>query len=104
MPYAFIQDIPADAYTYGQVRARMADTPPAGLLSHVVYEREEGLRFVDVWESEEAWRAFHDSTLMPILSSVLSDNGLTPDPSKVIREQVTVVDTWVQAPAHLPVA
>ena len=104
MSYAFIQDIPADAYTYGQVRARMGDTPPAGLVSHVVYEREEGLRFVDVWESEEAWRAFHDSTLMPILSSVFADNGITPDRSKVIREQVTVLDAWVQEPAQQPVA
>lgn len=104
MSYAFIQDIPADAYTYGQVRARMGDTPPAGLVSHVVIEREEGLRFLDVWESEDEWRAFHDNTLIPILSSVFADNGITPDASKVTHEHVNVVDAWVQAPAQLPVA
>lgn len=104
MSYAFIQDIPADAVTYREVRARLGDTPPAGLVSHVVIEREQGLRFIDVWESEAAWRSFHDDTLMPILTSVMAERGIVPDRSKVTYESVTAVDTWVQIPAQQPVA
>lgn len=101
MPYGFVQDVPANEEIYGQIRAQLGDAPPPGLIAHVVFKHENGLRHVNVWESEQAWQTFHDETLWPAISSVLAAHGLRPDPSQVVRETVDVIDAWVQA-ARVP--
>ena len=52
-----------------------ADWPVEGLLVHVAGEGPNGFRVVDVWESEDACRAFGDK-LMPILQEI----GITDEP------------------------
>jgi hypothetical protein len=51
------------------------DWPVEGLLVHIAGEGPNGFRVVDVWESEEACRAFGDR-LMPVLQEV----GITDEP------------------------
>ena len=46
-----------------------ADWPVEGLLAHIAGQGENGFRVVDVWESEEAFRAFGEK-LMPTLQEV----------------------------------
>ena len=54
MTYAFTQD--ARTVVYQKVLDRLGDDPPKGMISHVAIERPEGgLRYIDVWESEEDW-------------------------------------------------
>ena len=62
LPYAHVTDIPASWETYRQVSARRrpADAgpdPPRG------GPDGRGLRIIEVWESEEAWRRFRDGPL-----------------------------------------
>ena len=52
-----------------------ADWPVEGLLVHIAGEGPNGFRVVDVWESEEACRAFGDR-LMPVLQEI----GITEQP------------------------
>lgn len=52
-----------------------SDWPVEGLLVHIAGESPNGFRVVDVWESEEAARAFGD-VLMPVLQEV----GVTDEP------------------------
>jgi hypothetical protein len=54
MVYAFTQDVPIDAEFYGRITAALGDAPMDGLLIHLAVEKPEGgLRYIDVWESEE---------------------------------------------------
>ena len=49
--------------------ASPADWPVEGLLAHVAGEGRGGFRVVDVWASEDAFRAFGDH-LLPVLSEI----------------------------------
>jgi hypothetical protein len=102
MSFAFIQDVPANEEIHQQIRAQLGDAAPDGLVAHIVYRAEGCLRFVDVWETEESWRAFHDEALRPAVESVLGSFGMVPDDASVVREQLELVDVWV--PTASPVA
>jgi hypothetical protein len=95
MTYAFVQDVPIDRETYLALRGRLGGTPPDGLISHVVLEREGGLRYVDVWESEQAWTRFRDEQVLPALVDLMASRGATLDPSGVRYDVVQVVDAWL---------
>lgn len=95
MPYGFVQDVAANAEIYGQIKARLGDTPPPGLISHVVMAREGGLRYIDVWQDEAAWNEFRDQHVEPVVTEVLAGFGIAHDHSMVVIEPFDVVDTWV---------
>ena len=95
MTYAFIQDVPADREIYGKIRAKLPTRAPAGLVTHVVIEQEEGLRYVDVWETEADWARFRDEFVEPVVSEVLASYGLPHDHAIVTSNVVTVIDTWI---------
>jgi hypothetical protein len=48
-----------------------------------------------VWESREDWDRFHIDRLQGIVDAVLAEQGVTADPSRVHREEVSVIDTWI---------
>jgi hypothetical protein len=95
MPYAFVQDVPADAAVYAEIRKRIGDETPDGLIVHVAIEREGGLRYVDVWESEAHWEKFRDERAEPAVGSILGELGIPHDHSLVHREEVSVIHTWL---------
>jgi hypothetical protein len=97
MTYAFVQDVPANAEMYAQIRARFPADAPAGLISHVAIEREGGLRYVDVWSTEADWHRFRDEVVEPAVSEVLASYGLPHDHDLVTTTEVTVIDTWLGA-------
>jgi hypothetical protein len=54
---------------YDQILNRMGLTPggstPPGAISHWVAKTEDGLRVVDVWESQEAFDSYAQEKIMP---------------------------------------
>jgi hypothetical protein len=55
MVYAFTQDVPLDEAGYRRVMSTLGSVPLEGLLLHLCVRREDGgLRYIDLWESEEA--------------------------------------------------
>jgi hypothetical protein len=95
MPYAFIQDVPADEEIYGDVRAQLGDVPPKGLVAHVAIKRERGLRYVDVWETRADWQRFREECLEPAVGKALASRGIPHDHSLVTFEDIEVIDTWL---------
>ncbi|MDQ4131860.1 MAG: hypothetical protein M3179_01335 [Actinomycetota bacterium] len=95
MPYAFVQDVPATEPMYRQVRARLGQEPPKGLIAHVVMKHERGLRYIDVWDSEADWERFRDERLERAVSEVLAERGIPHDHSLVRFEGIDVIDTWL---------
>lgn len=85
MAYAFIQDVPLDLETYEKITEKLDRGPMPGLLMHLCIRREDGgLRYIDVWESEEACGRTFDEYVHPAVYSTFADTGFTPDgePSK----------------------
>ncbi len=96
MPYAFIQDVPADEHMYAEVRARLGSEPPKGLISHVVVAGEAGgLRYIDLWDSAEDWERFREEQVEPVVGEVLAAHGLPHDHSLVRFEELRPIDVWV---------
>jgi hypothetical protein len=60
--YAFVHDVPASWEQYARFADALAEAPP-GLILHAAGPTDEGLRIIDVWESEEAWRRFEAERL-----------------------------------------
>ncbi len=95
MTYAFTQDVPIDAAFYQRVLEGLGDDPPKGMLVHIAVERPEGgLRYVDVWESEEDWDRFAEERLHPVVHPLLG--GLFGDdgPPEPPRDPLRVIHVW----------
>ena len=50
----------------GEQMRKLSDWPGGGCLSHVAGTTPDGMRVVDIWESEQAFQAFGEK-LMPLL-------------------------------------
>jgi hypothetical protein len=93
MPYAFVQDVPANEEIYVKIRALLPEQAP-GLQAHVVIKREGGLRYVEVWDDEASWLAFRDAHVEPAVDQVLASYGIPHDHSMVTTEPIDVIDVW----------
>ena len=93
--YAFTQDVPIDARFYQRIADGLGPTPPDGLVVHLAIERPEGgLRYLDVWDSQEACQRFVDDRLHPVVHDLLAEvfgDQLPPEPE---RASVSVVHVW----------
>jgi hypothetical protein len=70
MAYAYVQDVASSWEHYEQVAAGLVDPPPSGRLVHVAGPTDEGVRIIDVWESEEAWEQFRSERLAPAMAAL----------------------------------
>ena len=53
--YAVVEDLPLSWHEY-----RPDDVPCEGLILRVAGPTDEGVRAIEIWGSEEAWRRSHD--------------------------------------------
>lgn len=95
MTYAFTQDVPIDAAFYQRITDGIGEETPKGLITHIAIERPEGgLRYIDVWESEEDWDRFAGERLHPVVHDLLSEifgDDLPPEPA---RTALSVIHVW----------
>ncbi|HEY0520221.1 MAG TPA: hypothetical protein VGC84_12075 [Ilumatobacteraceae bacterium] len=95
MTFAFTQDVPIDAAFYARIKDGLGDEVPKGLITHLAIERPEGgLRYIDIWESEEDCERFVKERLHPVVHALLSDifgDQLPPEPE---RTPIVIVDHW----------
>jgi len=93
--FAFIQDVPIDATVYERIRSGIGDTLPDGLVIHLALERPEGgLRYIDVWQSEQQAEQFVEDRVHPVVHALLRevfDDDLPPEPPSTT---VNVVHAW----------
>jgi len=63
--------------------------PPRGLIVHTHFEDDGRIRVIDVWDSEEAFNAFQEDTLMPAMGKVAAEHGMdmsqVPQPVTTFR-------------------
>lgn len=70
MVYAYIQDVPIDVDLYRRVIDQLGPEPLAGSLLHLCVRREDGgLRYIDVWQSQEACEQAFDDRIHPAVDA-----------------------------------
>jgi hypothetical protein len=72
MAWGFIGELPISREQYDRLNGEIHDDPD-GLILHTAAEHGEGMRIIDVWESEEAYRRFEQETLMPAMQRASLD-------------------------------
>jgi hypothetical protein len=68
--YALVQDIAASWGQYQRLAETMSAPTPAGLILHVAGPTDEGVRTIDLWESEQAWETFRSSRLEQAITAL----------------------------------
>ena len=88
MAFAVIQEFPIEGDdrstpNYDRVQEALGtrDNPPAGGLVHTAgFDEQAGVfRIFDVWESEEAWTAFVNERLVPVVEPLMEQGGRQPE-------------------------
>jgi hypothetical protein len=93
MTYAFTYDVPISAEIYGQIMAGIGPRRPPGLIAHLACRTDTGLRYVEVWQTEDDWKAFEQDRLHPVVHPLLQDmlGFVPPEPP---RTMLDLVDAW----------
>jgi hypothetical protein len=68
--YAYVQDVASSWQQYERAVAAVVDLAPSGLILHVAGPTDEGVRIIDVWESEESWERFRTEFLEPAIAAL----------------------------------
>jgi hypothetical protein len=97
MTYAFTQDVPIDATFYKRITDAIGDEPVKGLITHIAIERPDGgLRYIDVWDTEEDWDRFANERLNPVVHGLLKEvfgDDLPPESERTDLSVIHVVAT-----------
>ena len=100
MVYAWTQDVPIGDDTYRRIIEALGPEPLAGQLAHLVVRRDDGgLRYIDVWESEDACERAFDERIHPAVSTVFREIGFRPDGEPPVH-RLDVVDAFVAGTHH----
>ncbi len=87
MVYAFTQDVPIDEALYRRIMTQLGPEPLAGSLVHLCVRREDGgLRYIDVWESEEACAAAFDDRIHPAVDAAFGGSRPGAEPEVHVLE------------------
>ncbi len=85
MAWAYVQDnegLTLDVYdrVTAELTAELGEIVPDGLIAHVAGMHGNGVRIIDVWESEAAWERFRDGQLAPAIAKVMGPDALEQEP------------------------
>ena len=93
MTFAFTYDVPITTEIYARIKEGLGPERPPGLIAHLTLQIENGLRYIDVWQSKDDFEAFAESRLHPVVHPILEGmlGCVPPEPSHTMLD---VVDVW----------
>ncbi|MEP6695683.1 MAG: hypothetical protein ABJA34_02265 [Pseudonocardiales bacterium] len=81
MVYAYEQDVPISAELYSRIIDEIGPEPLPGSLLHLCVRRPDGgLRYIDVWESEEACARAFDERIHPAVDAAFGGDRPAGEP------------------------
>jgi len=66
MAWGFIGELPISRDEYDRLNAEIPEDPDR-LILHTAAEHGDGMRIIDIWESEAAYRRFEEEILTPAM-------------------------------------
>lgn len=103
MVYAYEQDVPIGTELYSRITEELGPEPLAGSLLHLCVRRADGgLRYIEVWESEEACARAFDERIHPAVDRAFG--GARPDGEPVVRPLDVIDARGALLPAGLAAA
>jgi hypothetical protein len=88
--YAYTQDVPIGPELYQRILDELGPEPLAGQLLHLCVRRPDGgLRYIDVWESEQACATAFDERVHPAVDRAFG--GARP-PGEPVVTRLDVLD------------
>lgn len=82
MVYAYIQDVPIGADLYRRIIDKLGDAPLPGQLLHLCVRQDGGtLRYIDVWESEDACSRAFAERIHPAVDAAFGGNRPAAEPT-----------------------
>jgi len=98
MVYAFTQDVPIDEATYARITQALGDEPMDGLLVHLCVRRPDGgLRYIDVWESEQQCARAFEQRIHPAVDATFGGARPPVEPTTVPLEVIDAGGALVRA-------
>lgn len=93
MTYAFTYEVPITPDIYARIKEGIGLERPAGLIAHLAYRTEAGLRYIEVWETEADWKAFEHDRVHPVVHPLLKEmlGFVPPEPP---RTTLDLIDAW----------
>ncbi len=89
--YAFTQDVPIDADFYAGINQRIGPEAMEGLLLHLAVRLPEGgLRYIDVWESEQACDKAFDERIHPAVDGAFGGQRPPVEPQRHVLDIIDV--------------
>lgn len=81
MVYAYVQDVPIGEDLYRRIIDGLGPEPLAGALLHLCVREPDGrLRYIDVWESEQACAQAFDQRIHPAVDAAFGGNRPATEP------------------------
>ena len=95
MTYAFTYDVPINEQTYARIKDGLGPERPDGLIAHLAWHTDAGLRYVDVWRSKDDFEAFAENRLHPVVHPLLAETlgFVPPEPTRTVLD---LVDAWTE--------
>jgi hypothetical protein len=91
MVYAWTQDLPIDDELYGRIVDALGDAPMDGLLMHLAVRKPGGgLRYIDVWESQEKCDRAVEERIHPAVDAAFSGSRPPVEPNRDLLDVVDV--------------
>jgi hypothetical protein len=80
--HAYMQDVPIDSDVYARITDALGPEPMDGLLMHLCVRRAEGgLRYIDVWETEEQCARAFDERVHPAVDAAFGGQRPPEEPT-----------------------
>lgn len=81
MVYAYIQDVPIGEDLYRRIIDSIGPEPLIGSLLHLCVRQPDGqLRYIDVWESEQACAQAFEQRIHPAVDAAFGGNRPAAEP------------------------
>ena len=81
MVYAFTQDVPIGPDLYQRIIEELGPEPLQGCLLHLCVRTSDGLRYIDVWESEEQCTRAFDERVHPAVDTAFGGRRPPVEPT-----------------------
>jgi hypothetical protein len=94
--YLLVEDVAASWPEYQRRTAATLEPIPAGLILHAAGPTDEGLRIIEVWESEHACKRFRTERLAPALAAS-TEHARLPRRVRTLQPQQLVFGAAIAA-------